>query len=273
MPELPEVETVSRGLEKILNYGHEQILKIQLSPQPLRVSPSTQLIRGAQKQYIHGIRRVAKYLIFELDRHMLLSHLGMTGSWRILDAPRKHDHVFIELSSGRSLVFNDPRRFGMFDILSKDFWEQDLRLAKLGRDPVQPPYLKGSEVFAITRGKKTSIKALIMNQVYIVGVGNIYASEALFLSGIHPLREAQTLSQKECHLLANSIVQVLLDAIEMGGTTLRDFRQAGGSSGYFQNFLLAYGRDREECIYCHTPLQSQIIVGRNSFWCPNCQKI
>jgi len=272
MPELPEVETVCRGLNQILGENRDSIQSIRVGPMPLRNSPQEEDLTPVQGQTLVRVKRVAKYLFFELNNHLLLSHLGMTGSWRLLNEPRKHDHIHIQLGSGRTLVYNDPRRFGMFDVLDKKDWQLDRRLAQLGRDPVLDPYLTGEELWLMTRLRQTAIKSLIMSQIYIVGVGNIYATEALFLSGIHPLKQASRLTQRECNQLARAIVDVLLQAIELGGTTIRDFRQAGGSSGYFQNFLLAYGRNKESCHFCQTPIRSQFIVGRNSFWCPNCQK-
>lgn len=272
MPELPEVETVCRGLNEILGENQDSIQSIQVGPLPLRNSPQKKDLKQIQGQTLVRVKRVAKYLIFELKENLLLSHLGMTGSWRLLEDCRKHDHVHIQLGSGRTLVYNDPRRFGMFDILSQESWQQDRRLAHLGRDPVLEPHLTGKELWLMTRQRQTPIKSLIMNQLCIVGVGNIYATEALFLSGIHPLKQAARLTRGECVCLAQAIVAVLLEAIELGGTTIRDFRQAGGSSGYFQNLLLAYGRSKQSCHFCQTPIRSQFIVGRNSFWCPSCQK-
>ncbi len=272
MPELPEVETVCRGLNEILGENQDCIQSIKVGPLSLRNFPQKSDLKQVQGQTLVRVKRVAKYLLFELKDHLLLSHLGMTGSWRLLEKSRTHDHIHIQLGSGRTLVYNDPRRFGMFDVLRKESWHQDRRLAQLGRDPVLQPYLTGEELWLMTRKRQTAIKSFIMNQLYIVGVGNIYASEALFLSGIHPLKQAALLTRGECGRLAQAIVDVLLEAIELGGTTIRDFRQAGGSSGYFQNLLLVYGRSKESCLYCQTPIRSQFIVGRNSFWCPSCQK-
>lgn len=273
MPELPEVETVKRGLESLLEgFGH-QLVRVKMGPARLRVYPSRSLLNQVSGQRLLGVRRKAKYLLFELDHHFLLSHLGMTGSWRVEKDQRKHDHIQIFLSDGRILTFNDPRRFGMFDVLVKESLLTDKRLMHLGPDPVVDSLFSGDYLFKVTRSRKVAIKTLIMNQDIVVGVGNIYASEALYLAGISPLTQAAQLSRSKCDLLVDSIREVLCDAIECGGTTISDFKQAGGSSGYFQNFLLAYGRDQEACLFCQTPIKSQVIGGRNSFWCPSCQKL
>lgn len=273
MPELPEVETVKRGLEKIIKPGTDSILKLQMGSKKLRMSPQLDKTAQVKGEPILGIKRVAKYLLFELDHFVLLSHLGMTGSWRLENNPQKHDHVRIYLNSGRTLTYNDPRRFGMFDILDKKTLSEDKRLAHLGLDPILDTDFNGAFLFQVTRKRRVPAKTLIMNQHILVGVGNIYASEALFMAGIHPLTLAEKLNQKQCDTLVRAIKDVLLEAIAFGGTTISDFRQAGGSGGYFQNFLLAYGRDKELCRFCNEVIASQMILGRNSFWCPTCQPL
>ena len=273
MPELPEVETVKRGLEEILDFSDSCITKVQYSNKRLRNQSSKKEARQIVGQKITGVFRKAKYLFFKLEDSVVLSHLGMTGSWRIEKDKRKHDHVRISLSDGRVLTYHDARRFGMFNILEIDSWEQDPRVSQLGPDPVIDAHFDGEYLFIGTRKKQTSIKAMIMNQNFVVGVGNIYASEALYLAGIHPKMRACSLSKKQANLLADAIEKVLLAAIEAGGTTISDFKQAGGSSGYFQTQLLVYGRDKEACHFCNTAIRNQAIVGRNSFWCPKCQKL
>lgn len=273
MPELPEVETVKRGLEQVLEPGC-RILKIEASHKKLRFNSPLKELAQVKGETFLGLGRRAKYLLFELNNYYLLSHLGMTGSWRIEKDSRKHDHIRIHLGDKRILTYHDARRFGFFQVISKS---KDLAkhrfFAHLGLDPVVDSEFNGDYIYKKTRNKKTSIKALIMNQNVIVGVGNIYASEALYMAGVHPLKKAYKITKNEAGLLAKSIVDVLEDAIECGGTTISDFKQAGGSSGYFQNFLLAYGRDKESCHFCSTPIRAQAIVGRNSFWCPSCQKL
>lgn len=272
MPELPEVETVKRGLEALLGDKPLSVAEIRVGQKKLRFNPNLEELAHVKGQKVLGVRRLAKYLLFELQTHFILSHLGMTGSWRIESDQRKHDHIQVFLSDQRILTYNDPRRFGMFDVFRKNLLASDKRFVHLGLDPVLSPQFLGSYLKKIFSKKSAPVKSVIMDQRVVVGVGNIYASEALYLAGIHPKAKASSLSGKECDRLCEAIQAVLLEAIACGGTTISDFKQAGGSAGYFQNFLLAYGRDGELCRFCHTPIQSQVIGGRNSFWCPDCQK-
>lgn len=273
MPELPEVETVRRGLEEILDLPKEVITKIEAGPKKLRYNASLGELNQVAGETILSVQRKAKYLLFELNRYYLLSHLGMTGSWRIESDRRTHDHIRIFLKNKRVLTYHDPRRFGFFEIFPKRDLEGHPRFSKLGLDPVLDSTFDGAYLHRFCRNRKTTIKALIMNQEIVVGVGNIYASEALYLAGISPLKKAEKVSLQESSRLAESIREVLWDAILCGGSTISDFVQAGGSEGYFQNLLLVYGRENEECHFCGETIKSRVIVGRNSFWCPVCQKI
>ncbi len=273
MPELPEVETVKRGLEQILDLPGERLLGVEMSAQKLRFSCNLDDLDQVKGQHLHSVRRRAKYLLFELDRHYLLSHLGMTGSWRIENESKKHDHVRLKLKSNRVLTYHDPRRFGFFEVVNKNDLENHFRFSHLGPEPVDGDEFSAAYLYEKSRGRKTSIKTFIMNQEVVVGVGNIYASEALYMAGIHPKLLAHKLTRKKAEQLVRAIKDVLNEAIFCGGTTISDFKQAGGSSGYFQNFLLVYGRGLEECHFCGTMIQSQAIVGRSSFWCPRCQKL
>ncbi len=273
MPELPEVETVRRGLEELLDLPNEKILKIETSDKKLRFLSRLPEINQVKGEMILGVHRRAKYLLFETQQYFLLSHLGMTGSWRISTDIRKHDHIKIHLDGGRVLTYHDPRRFGMFLVVDKSQIAEHPHFTHLGPDPILDESFSGEYLYNLSRKRKTSIKALIMNQEVVVGVGNIYASEALFLAGVHPAKPCYRISRRRMNLLVDAIRQVLLEAIACGGTTISDFAQAGGSKGYFQNFLLVYGRDKEACLFCGTGLRSQAIVGRNSFWCPQCQKM
>ncbi|MEM7645722.1 MAG: bifunctional DNA-formamidopyrimidine glycosylase/DNA-(apurinic or apyrimidinic site) lyase [Pseudomonadota bacterium] len=272
MPELPEVETVKRGLESLFESQADRVLRVEASDKKLRSHPRKQDLLKVKGQSLLGIYRRAKYLVFELEDFVLLSHLGMTGTWRVEKEQQKHDHIRIFLESGRTLTYRDPRRFGMFDVFKKGEEEKDPRFLHLGKDPVLDESFNGEFLFEKSRGRKTPVKAFIMDQRIVVGVGNIYASEALFLAGIHPLTLAGEINKKDYKRLAEAIRETLFDAIDCGGTTISDFKQAGGSTGYFQNFLLVYGRDKEECCFCQTMIQSQVIVGRNSYWCPSCQE-
>lgn len=275
MPELPEVEIVKRGLEEILvkPAADIQILKIQSSQKKLRNTIDAKSLRHVRGQTIRSLERKAKYIIIELEDHCLISHLGMTGSWRREMEPQLHDHVRIFLSNKQILTYNDPRRFGIFDVIKKSQINNYRRFVELGPDPVLTPEFNGDYLLKVAEGRAVPIKSLIMNQQIVVGVGNIYASEALFLSGIHPLTPSTQLTRKQMNLLAAAIKEVLLDAIVCGGTTISDFKHTSGSSGGFQNFLLVYGKSLENCLFCQTVIQSQVIVGRNSFWCPECQTL
>ncbi len=273
MPELPEVETVRRGLEELLRLPGERINKIQLSDKKLRYISPLQVIRKVEGESILAIHRRAKYLLLETDQFYILSHLGMTGSWRLQTDARKHDHVQIFLDEQRVLTYHDPRRFGMFLVFKKAELATHSHLKSLGPEPLQDLTFTGDYLFTKCRLRKTSIKSLIMNQSVVVGVGNIYASEALYLAGIHPNKSCHRVSRRDCDRLVQAIQQVLGEAIACGGTTISDFTQAGGSKGYFQNLLLVYGRDREACRFCGAAIRSRAIVGRNSFWCPSCQKL
>ncbi|MCB0378071.1 MAG: bifunctional DNA-formamidopyrimidine glycosylase/DNA-(apurinic or apyrimidinic site) lyase [Bdellovibrionales bacterium] len=273
MPELPEVETVRRGLNDILPKP-VTIVKVKLGHKGLRYPFRRSAILKSCGQKILGVERRAKYLLFRLEKAYLLSHLGMTGSWRLGDGNSDpHDHVVLTLSDGRQLIYRDPRRFGQFDYISELNFDGDPRFSHLGPDPLEEdafsyPYFKEK-----LKGRSSSIKSLIMNQGIVVGVGNIYASESLYLAGIHPLRSGSHLQNSEIKILREAIAHTLWDAIACGGTTISDFRQAGGSSGYFQNLLFVYGRAGEPCPLCNTTIESQVIVGRNSFWCPQCQPL
>jgi formamidopyrimidine-DNA glycosylase len=273
MPELPEVETVRRGLEELLDLPNETIVKVERSDKNLRYNASLSELAQVSDEPLKAIHRRAKYLLFELNNYFLLSHLGMTGSWRIEKESRKHDHIRIFLKKGEVLTYHDARRFGFFEVIPKKNLHQHPRFQGLGPDPVLDGNFDGDYLFKMSRGRKTPLKAFIMNQAVVVGVGNIYASEALFLAGLHPLLEASQLTEFQAGRLAESIREVLFDAIACGGSTISDFTQAGGSEGYFQNLFLVYGRAKQECLYCGDRVQSQAIVGRNSFWCPSCQKL
>jgi formamidopyrimidine-DNA glycosylase len=272
MPELPEVETVKKGLELLLT-KQQVIIEISKSSKKLRNSLSLRQLSQVKNQKILKIFRKAKYIIFELSDYYIISHLGMTGSWRIEDEQRKHDHIKIHLNDRRILTYNDPRRFGVFDIIKKMDWLSDSRFTHLGIDPVLESQFNGNYLFKITRKSKKPIKNFIMDQSQIVGVGNIYASESLYLAGIHPMTQAFRLSEMSCHRITEAIKETLFNAIECGGTTISDFRQAGGSKGYFQNLLLVYGRENKACNFCNSLIESQMLGGRNTFWCPKCQKV
>ena len=272
MPELPEVETTRRGLEPHLVRAtvREVIVRRHDLRQP--VSPSLAQIEGLK---INGIRRRAKYLLLDLaDGTTVLIHLGMSGSLRVIKPGaewKKHDHVGLTLSNGRQLRFHDPRRFGLVLHLTEPEPLAHPLLAKLGPEPFAdaftPAYLKAA---CASRG--TAIKLVIMDNPVVVGVGNIYAVEALFRAGIRPLSPANRLSLPRLGKLVTAIQAVLSEAIESGGTTLRDFLQSDGTPGYFKQHLNVYARKGEPCHACGTAIRHAVAGQRATYWCPQCQR-
>lgn len=272
MPELPEVETVRGGLEKIL--VGSVIAKVELRRKDLRVPIPKSLPRCLQGQKICAIRRRAKYLMIETPEWTLLNHLGMTGSWRVAQKQdeQKHDHFYLYLRDGRRLAFHDPRRFGLIELFPTGADSKSNWLAHLGPEPLHRQEFTPEYLWQKTRGRKVAIKNLIMDQKVVVGVGNIYASEALFRVGVRPSRPAARLTRKEVERLVVAIGEILEEAIVAGGTTIRDYRQASGGSGEFQQKLWVYDRARQPCLRCKTQVRVSTIGGRSSFWCSQCQK-
>ena len=270
MPELPEVETTRRGLEPHL--VGRRIERVLLRRDALRWPIPAEVARELQGAPIDGIRRRAKYLLLDTARGSALWHLGMSGSLRVLpgDVPvRAHDHVDVALDDGRVLRFNDPRRFGC--LLWQPPGETHELLRALGPEPLSDAF-DGDHLFALSRGRTASVKTFLMDQAIVVGVGNIYAAEALFEAGIHPLREAGKVSRERYARLADAVKRILAHAITRGGTTLRDFISPDGLPGYFEQELLVYGRGGEPCKRCGTRLKEARIGQRTSAWCPRCQR-
>ena len=223
-------------------------------------------------QVIRSLRRRAKYLLFETSAGTAMLHLGMSGSLRIIDADEpagKHDHVDIQFESGKAVRFRDPRRFGSLLWTIKPF-EHDL-LRNLGPEPLSLEF-DADYLWRKARGRRVSIKQFIMNGSVVVGVGNIYASEALFLADIHPKRRADRISARRMTLQVDAIKTVLQNAIEAGGTTLRDFHGGDGEPGYFRQMLEVYGRDGEPCRRCKRSLSVVVLGQRSTFYCKDCQK-
>ncbi|MEJ0086489.1 MAG: bifunctional DNA-formamidopyrimidine glycosylase/DNA-(apurinic or apyrimidinic site) lyase [Pseudomonadota bacterium] len=271
MPELPEVETTRRGIEP--HVVGRRIHRLVVHDRRLRwpVEPGlAELVGGSA---IRRAGRRAKYLLLETDAGTLILHLGMSGSLRVLPVatPRiAHDHVDIELDSGVTLRFNDPRRFG-----SLLFTAGDPALHPLLEDLAPEPLEDGFDadyLWKVTRRRKVAIKQLIMNAKLVVGVGNIYASEALFRARIRPRRQARSLSRAECVKLARAIKTTLAMAVKVGGTTLRDYVGADGSPGYFRQKLYVYERDGKPCRVCGKPVKQFTQGQRSTYWCSNCQK-
>lgn len=272
MPELPEVETTRRGL--LPHVSQQAIVRLSLYDRRLRWPVDPALPQRATGLQICAVTRRAKYLLIELERQRcLLVHLGMSGSLRIVPAntPRlKHDHFEIELTSGQLLRFNDPRRFGSLHWLEGDPCTHPL-LANLGPEPLSADF-DSDYLWGRLRKRSIAIKPLIMNASIVVGVGNIYASEALFLSGIRPGRQARGLTRAENNRLTDAIKQVLQQAINVGGTTLRDFVGADGKPGYFRQQLNVYEQSGEPCHHCGTVIRARVLGQRATYWCPQCQR-
>lgn len=271
MPELPEVETVRRGLSRQLDFNNTQIVRVEKSDKKLRYSPDSKLLKEIQGQRILSVDRKAKYLLFFLEDFVLLSHLGMTGSWRFEKVKEKHDHIRIHLSDGRTMTYQDARRFGMFEIFKKETLASVSRLTSLGIDPVSDSQFSGDYLYETLRNSQVAVKVAIMNQRVVVGVGNIYASEALYLAGIHPKSPCSAISLGQWRLLAKAIRKILYEAIELGGSSIQNYTNTEGEKGSFQNLHFVYGKKGEPCRVCQSKIESQAIVGRNSFWCPQCQ--
>jgi formamidopyrimidine-DNA glycosylase len=270
MPELPEVETTRRGIAPYV-----QGLKVAeiIVRQPQLRWPVPDTVQKAVGLRIIAVRRRAKYLLLDTSKGSIVLHLGMSGSLTIQPKDKvvlKHDHLDIVLEDGNCLRFNDPRRFGACLWQSGD--APDLKLfATLGPEPLTIDF-DGERLFQMSRKKTLAVKNFIMSNPVVVGVGNIYANEALFMSGIDPRRPAGKVSRSRYVTLAENIKTVLAKAIEQGGTTLRDFLGADGKPGYFRIQLKVYGKAGEPCPNCGTMICSLNIGQRNSFYCPKCQR-
>ena len=280
MPELPEVETTRRCLAP--HVEGRTVTAVTLRRPDLRWPIPDEIREQLPGQRIAAVRRRAKYLLLDTDVGSALLHLGMSGSLRVLPAatPAKtHDHVDIALAGGRPdsarvLRFTDPRRFGC--LLWQAPGETHELLRDLGPEPLSEDSgdagFSGDYLFELSRGRKAPVKTFLMDQKVVVGVGNIYAAEALFEAGISPLRAAGKVSRERYALLAAAVKRILAYAIERGGTTLRDFISPDGEPGYFELELSAYGRGGEPCPRCRRPLKQAVIGQRATVWCGYCQK-
>jgi len=270
MPELPEVETSRRG---IAPWVEKQTVKtVVVRDRRLRWPVPADIDRKLAGTTIDRVHRRAKYLLFETASGTMLMHLGMSGSVRIIEADEpamKHDHVDVLLASGKALRFRDPRRFGCL-LWAEEPLEHPL-LRDLGPEPLADDF-DGDYLWRRARGRKVSIKPFIMNANIVVGVGNIYASEALFGAGIHPRRQAGRVSAERMNLLADAIKAVLQRAIRAGGTTLRDFSGGDGEPGYFRQQLDVYERAGRPCRRCETPISAVVLGQRSSYYCKRCQR-
>ncbi|HRQ63619.1 MAG TPA: bifunctional DNA-formamidopyrimidine glycosylase/DNA-(apurinic or apyrimidinic site) lyase [Xanthomonadaceae bacterium] len=270
MPELPEVETTRRGIEPHL-VGRAVTAVVVRQPS-LRWPVAAELRNRLVGAVLTAVRRRAKYLLLDSEVGSALVHLGMSGSLRILPGatpPGVHDHVDLHLADGRMLRFTDPRRFGCW--LWQAPGDTHPLLRGMGPEPLDDAF-DGEHVWRLSRGRAVAVKTFLMDQAVVVGVGNIYAAESLFRAGIHPARAAGRIARARYARLAEAVKAVLAHAIDRGGTTLRDFLNADGAPGYFEQELMVYGREGEPCRACATILRGLRLGQRASAYCPRCQR-
>lgn len=293
MPELPEVETIARGLDRRVKGDVIESVWLGSKPEPLK-SPAAEIAAALESKEILGVRRVGKHIVFDLensvgrallpakgrqhvqkrqgkkrssvnqDHAQWIVHLGMTGRMLVSTADEeiaKHTHAIAKLASGRELRFVDPRRFGRLSV-TRGF-------AAPGSEPLEVELEKFVKLF---HGRKTSIKSALLNQKLLSGVGNIYADESLFRSGIRPKRRAASLSKEDLRRLYLALQEVLKEAIKLGGSSVSDYVDSDGEEGFFQLRHRVYGREGEPCRVCKAPIKRVVIGGRSSHYCPKCQK-
>ena len=270
MPELPEVETTRQGIAP--HCEGQTIQRVIVRNPSLRWPVPADLVEHLEGKTIRAVECRAKYLFLHLETGSVIVHLGMSGSLRVItdDSPAMtHDHVELVLGNHRRLRFNDPRRFGCW--LWTTDWNRHPLISALGPEPLSEDF-NGAWLFRLSRQKQTPVKSFIMDNHVVVGVGNIYANEALFKAGIHPKRKAGRISLDRYHKLAEAIRETLSAAILMGGTTLRDFVNSDGKPGYFAQSLLVYGKAGAPCTECNTPLKEIRMNNRSTVYCPRCQR-
>jgi formamidopyrimidine-DNA glycosylase len=275
MPELPEVETIARGLAKRVVDDVIESVWLGSKPEPLK-SPAAEIAAALESKRIVDVRRVGKHIVFDLagtsgaqtkngePETQWIVHLGMTGSLLVCTPESelaKHTHAIVRLASGRELRFVDPRRFGRLSIIQK--------FEAPGAEPLDINFEK---FVALFRGRKTPIKSALLNQKLLSGVGNIYADEALFRAEIRPRRRADSLTRDELRRLLLSLKRVLKQAIRLGGSSVSDYVDADGEEGFFQLKHRVYGREAKPCLVCQTPIKRIVIAGRSSHYCPKCQQ-
>lgn len=271
MPELPEVETTLRGIEPHLS--GQTITSIVVRNTSLRWPVPVDELQSLVGIQIERLERRAKYILIHTQAGVILLHLGMSGSVRILSAStpiEKHDHIDFVVSNGKVARYNDPRRFGCCLLLQPPVYEHRL-LSNLGPEPLSDDF-NVEHLFLNSRGRNTPVKSFIMDGAVVVGVGNIYACESLYEAGIRPTTPACKVSRKRYQRLTYEIRAVLAKAIKAGGTTLNDFTQADGKPGYFRHELQVYARAGQACNQCEKPIKSKVIGQRNTFYCASCQR-
>ncbi len=281
MPELPEVETIARGLASRVSGDEIESVWLGQKPEPLK-STAQEIAATLEHTRIATVRRVGKHIVFDLEPNgrararsrqshlpptasaQWIVHLGMTGRLQVCEPQTeilKHTHAILKLASGRELRFVDPRRFGRLSV-TRGFEAAGIEPLEADFDPF----------FALFRGRKTPIKSALLNQKLLRGVGNIYADESLFRAGIRPRRSASSITRKQWAKLLASVKEVLQEAIAQGGSSISDYVDADGEEGFFQLRHRVYGREGEPCLVCKTPVKRIVIAGRSSHYCPKCQK-
>lgn len=271
MPELPEVETVARNLTIILKPPF-QILEWNFFRQDLRFPIPQKKLQALVNMKIVKVSRRAKYLLFEAENDILISHLGMTGSWRVEKkgwGRKKHDHLAFRFNKDQFLVYEDTRRFGFIEVCSKKDFSK--RFQHVGVEPLDPHFnlQKVTEQF---KKLNAPIKNALMNQKLVVGIGNIYASEILFKARVSPLKKCSKVTADEYQKIWNYSRATLKEAIAHGGSTIENYKNSFGEAGAFQNQHRVYGRQGEKCPNCGAKIKSKFLAGRNTFWCSACQK-
>ncbi len=283
MPELPEVETVRRGLAPVMERA--RIVQADVNRPDLRWPFPENMSERLTNARVERLRRRSKYILADLDTgESLLIHLGMSGRMLISGAklghfthehpaPEKHDHVIFHMDNGARITFNDPRRFGAMDLLDTKTAESHKLLSVIGPEPLGNSFDEGYLAAALER-KASPIKAALLDQRIVAGLGNIYVCEVLYRAGISPLRKANQISKDRVSSLVPIIRQVLGEAIEAGGSSLKDYRQADGDLGYFQHSFDVYGREGEPCrtANCQSDIKRTVQSGRSTFYCPKCQR-
>lgn len=270
MPELPEVETTKRGIQN--KTEHATIQSIEIRNGKLRWPVPTELVKLLPGLRIDSVTRRAKYLLLNTPKGTIIIHLGMSGNLRTLphSSPiQKHDHIDLVFTNGWLLRYHDPRRFGAWLWTDQQLAEHPL-LKHLAPEPLSEAF-NANWLFDKIQNRKIPIKTIVMDNKMVVGAGNIYANESLFLAGIHPLKPANSLNFNEVTRLVNTIKQVLAAAIQQGGTTLKDFLQPDGKPGYFVQSLQVYGRANEPCHICKQTIQKFVLNQRACYVCPSCQ--
>lgn len=271
MPELPEVETVKRGI--IDHVQHKIVRNVIIRCHQLRWPVPDNLPALITDKRVENLSRRGKYLLFHFAHGSMILHLGMSGVLRLLDDAtplKKHDHIDFHFNNDVMLRYNDTRRFGAV-LWTEEPTEQHALLSKLGPEPLSDAF-SAEYLFNLTRKRTMPIKSLIMNSHCVVGVGNIYANESLFSAGIHPAKPADQLNLSACEQLTHTIKTIISQAIEAGGTTLKDFRQSDGKPGYFSQSLQVYGRGGQPCQVCDTVLSSSKLGQRQTVFCLGCQR-